>query len=601
MLIQLHPFMEIYRRLLAYLKPYRTRLAVAALSSFFYTIAHSLVSVTVFIVLNGLQNRNYVVINHLPKLTWLEKFHLPVPHVSSIQFSTSLVPFIVVGVFLLRGIFEYISRYQMSVVGLRAVRKIRDDLYTHLVQLSMRFYSKGRTGELMSRAMNDVGVVQSSVTDDLVDLLRQPLVILFQIPLVFFWGGPLALIPLAIFPTVLFPIVYLGRKLRRTQRRIQEQLANINSKMQEAFTGISVVKAFNMERYEIRKFEGIHKNVFNFLKRALRITIIQKPLIEVIGAVGIAFAIWYGMRVLPFDRFASFLTVLLLFYEPLKKLSKVNVSIQQSVAAGIRIFELMDEPLEIESLTDGIKLERDIKTISYRDLWFAYEPEKFVLKEINLTVRSGEVIAIVGTSGAGKTTFVNLLLRFYDPTQGTIVINDRDIRDYELHSLRDKIGIVNQETFLFNASVFENIAYGRLEASLEDVTKAAKTAFADEFIRKLPKGYGTIIGERGVMLSGGQRQRLSIARALLKNPPILVLDEATSQLDTESERQVQEALELLMTGRTVFVIAHRLSTIQNADRIIVLDGGRLVQSGTNESLLREGGIYKRLYDLQFNV
>jgi len=593
--------MEIYKRLLTYLKPYRARLFVAAVCTFFYTIAHSLVSVTVFIVLNGLQNRDYVVIGGLQKLKWLEKLHLPAPHIPTIQFSTHFVPLVVVAVFLLRGIFEYSSRYQMSVVGLRAVRKIRDDLYAHLVRLSMSFYSKGRTGELMSRAMNDVGVVQSSVTDDLVDLLRQPLIILFQIPLVFFWGGPLALIALIIFPTVLIPIVYLGRKLRKIQRRIQEQIANINSEMQEAFTGMSVVKAFNMEQYEVRKFEGIHKNVFNFLKRALRITIIQKPLIEVIGAIGIAFAIWYGMRVLPFDRFASFLTVLFLFYEPLKKLSKVNVSIQQSVAAGVRIFELMDEPLEIQSRTDGIKLGRDIKTVSYRDLWFAYEPDKYVLKKISLTVRSGEVNAIVGTSGAGKTTFVNLLLRFYDPVQGAIMIDDHDIRDCTLYSLRDKIGIVNQETFLFNASIFENIAYGRLEASLEDVKKAAEAAFADEFIRKLPKGYGTVIGERGVTLSGGQRQRLSIARALLKNPPILVLDEATSQLDTESERQVQEALELLMTGRTVFVIAHRLSTIQNADRIIVLDGGRLVQSGTNESLLREGGIYKRLYDLQFNV
>ena len=593
--------MEIYKRLLAYLKPYRTRLVVASVCTLFYTLAHSLVSVTVFIVLNGLQNRDYVVINNLPKLTWLAKLHLGTPDISTLQFPAYLVPFVVVAVFLLRGIFEYISRYQMTVVGLRAVRKIRDDLYAHLVRLSMSFYSKGRTGELMSRAMNDVAIVQSSVTDDLVDLIRQPLITLLQIPLVFFWGGPLALIALVIFPAVLLPVVYLGRKLRKTHRRIQEQIADINSEMQETFTGMNVVKAFNMEQYEIRKFEGIHKNVFDFLKRAVRITVVQKPLIEVIGAVGIAFAIWYGMRLIPFDRFASFLTTLFLFYEPLKKLSKVNSSLQQSVAAGTRIFELMDEPVAIQNRANAVQLGRDIKTIGYRDVWFAYEPEKYVLKGIDLRVRMGEVIAIVGTSGAGKTSFVNLLLRFYDVTKGAISINDRDIRDYDLHSLRDKIGLVTQETFLFNASVFENIAYGRMNASLEEVKKTAEAAFADKFIHALPKGYSTIIGERGVTLSGGQRQRLSIARALLKNPPILILDEATSQLDTESERQVQEALERLMAGRTVFVIAHRLSTIQNADRIIVLDGGRLVQSGTNESLLREGGIYKRLYDLQFNV
>ncbi|OGW87920.1 MAG: hypothetical protein A3A81_08520 [Omnitrophica bacterium RIFCSPLOWO2_01_FULL_45_10b] len=593
--------MQIYKRLLAYLHPYRMRLALAGLCTLLYTIAHSLVSVTVFIVLNGLQNRDHVVINNLPKLSLLEKLHLSGPEATAIQFPTQYVPFVVVGVFLIRGVFEYVSRYQMSVVGLRAVRKIRDELYAHLVRLSSSFYSKGRTGELMSRTMHDVNVIQSGVTDVFIDLVKQPLVILFQIPLVFFWGGQLALIALSIFPVVTIPIIFLGRQLRKTEKKIQEQVANIHSEMQETFSGINVVKAFNMERYEIRKFEGIHKNVFGFLKRSLRIMIIQRPLIEVIGAVGIAFAIWYGMRILPLDRFASFLTTLFLFYEPLKKMSKANASLQQAVAAGARIFELMDIKPDIQNRPNPVNLTRDIKTVAYEDMSLAYEPGKYVLQNVNFKVHSGEIIAIVGTSGAGKTSLVNLLLRLYDPSLGRVVINDIDVRDYDLHSLRDQIGLVTQETFLFNATALENIAYGRLEASFEEVKKAAQVAFADEFIRVLPQGYSTVIGERGVTLSGGQRQRLSIARALLKNPPILILDEATSQLDTESERQVQNALELLMQGRTVFVIAHRLSTIQNADRIIVLDRGHLVQSGTNESLLKEGGVYKRLYDLQFNV
>lgn len=593
--------MEIYRRLMSYLKPYQGRLILAGACTLCYTLAHSLVSVTVFMVLNGLQNRDFVVISNLPDLSWLQKFHLPTAELSTIQFSTRLVPFVVIAVFLIRGLFEYVSRYQMSAVGLRAVRKIRDGLYAHLVRLPMSFYTKGRTGELMSRTMHDVGVVQAGVTDVFVDLVKQPLVILFQIPLVFFWGGRFALFALATFPIVIIPVVFLGRQLRKTERKIQEQVANIHSEMQESFTGMNVVKAFNMERYEVRKFEGLSKNVFNFLKSASRITIVQRPLIEVIGAVGIAFAIWYGMRVLPLDRFASFLTTLFLFYEPLKKLSKVNSSLQQSVAAGTRIFELMDERPEIELSQGTLQLTREIRTVRYDHVSFAYEPDKEVLTGIDFTVRAGEIIAIVGTSGAGKTSLVNLLLRFYDPSRGSIVIDDIDIRTYALRSLRDKIGLVTQETFLFNASAFENIAYGRLDASFEEVIQAAKAAYADEFIRLLPKGYGTIIGERGVMLSGGQRQRLSIARALLKNPPILILDEATSQLDTESERQVQKALESLMVGRTVFVIAHRLSTIQNADRIIVLERGQLVQSGTNESLLREAGVYKRLYDLQFNL
>ncbi len=593
--------MNIYKRLLGYVKPYRSRLMFAFVCTLLYTFAHSLVSVTVFIVLNGLQNRNYVTLPPIPKSELLNLLHLDFLSGHHIQFSTNFVPFIFIFVFLFRGIFEYISRYQMSVVGLRAVRKIRDDLYAHLVRLSMRFYSKGRTGELMSRTMNDVNVIQAGVTDVFVDLVKQPLIILFQIPLVFFWGGPLALTALTIFPLVLFPLVYLGRQLRKTQRKVQEQLANINSEMQETFSGMNVVKAFNMEEYEIRKFEGIHKHVFDFLKRTLRITIVQRPLIEVIGAVATSFAIWYGMRVLPLDRFASFVTTLFLFYDPLKRLSNANSSLQQAVAAGVRIFELMDEPLEIGQRQSAVKLSREIKTIRYDHVFLEYEPGKQVLKNLDFNVNAGDVIALVGTSGAGKTSLVNLLLRFYEPTQGSVLINGTDIRDYDVHSLRDRIGIVTQETFLFNATVFENIAYGRLNATLEEVKKAAEAAFADEFVKLLPQGYSTVIGERGVTLSGGQRQRLSIARALLKNPPILILDEATSQLDTESERQVQTALERLMSGRTVFAIAHRLSTIQNADKILVLDQGRLIQSGTNETLLREGGIYKRLYDLQFNV
>lgn len=594
--------MNVYKRLIAYLKPYRGRLILAGLCTVLYTLAHSLVSVTVFIVLNGLQNKDHVAIgSNMSNTSWLNQFNFFNFNIPTIQFPTSLVPIVVVGVFLIRGLFEYISRYQISVVGLRAVRKIRDDLYSHLVQLSMGFYSKGRTGELMSRTMHDVGVIQAGVTDVFVDLIKQPLVILFQIPLLFFWGGQFALVALLIFPTVLFPLVYLGRKLRQTEKRIQEQVANIHSEMQETFSGMNVVKAFNMERYEVRKFEGIHKNVFNFLKHSMKITIIQRPLIEVIGAVGIAFAIWYGMRILPLDRFASFLTTLFLFYEPIKKLSKANSSVQQAVAAGSRIFELMDIQPEIKPQAGASKLSRQIKTIDFNDVFLAYERGKNVLSDIHLTVRAGEVIALVGTSGAGKTSLVNLLLRFYDPTKGSILINGVDIRDYNLYSLRDKIGLVTQETFLFNATIFENIAYGRLNAPFEEVKQAAEAAFADEFINLLPQGFNTIIGERGVTLSGGQRQRLSIARALLKNPPILILDEATSQLDTESERQVQKALERLMAGRTVFCIAHRLSTIQNADRILVLDEGRLVQSGTNDTLLKEGGVYKRLHQLQFHV
>lgn len=593
--------MGIYTRLLSYLKPHRGRLMFAAVCMFGYTVAHSLVSVTVFIVLNGIQTQDRVVIDDLPKLNWFEKLHLPTLDLPSIEFSTTWVPFIVVSVFLIRGLFEYVSRYQMSVVGLRVVRKIRDQLYAHLAQLSMSFYSKGRTGDLMSRTVQDVSVLQAGVTDVLVDIVRQPLVILFQIPLVFYWGGPLAFIALIVFPAVLVPIIFLGRRLRTIQRKIQEQIADINSQMQETLSGASVVKAFNMEHFEIRKFEAINRKVFNFLKRAVVITTGQRPLIEVMGAVAIAFAIWYGIRILPLDRFASFLTCLFLFYEPLKRLSKANATIQQSVGAGSRIFELLHEKPQIQNRPAAIPLDGSIDSIEFSEVSLVYERGVEALHEVDFSVRADEIVAIVGTSGAGKTSLVNLLPRFYDPTRGAVKINGVDIRSYEMESLRARIGIVTQDTFLFNTTVYENIAYGRMGATLEQIKEAARAAFADDFIGALPKGYGTVIGERGVTLSGGQRQRLAIARALLKNPPILILDEATSQLDTESEREVQRALERLMANRTVLVIAHRLSTIQNADRILVLERGRLIQSGTNDSLLKEGGMYKRLYDLQFNI
>ena len=593
--------MEVYKRLLSYVRPFAGRFALAVLCTLGYAFAHSLVSFSVFMVLNGIQNQDRVVIGNLPNPGWLDTLYLPSFQLQSVELSTTYVPFIVVGVFLVRSFFEYVSRYQMSMVGLRVIRNIRDQLYAHLIRLSMNFYSKGKIGDLMSRTIEDVNVVQAGVTDVLIDLVQQPIVLIFQIALVFFWGGPLALIAVVVFPTVLIPLILFGRKLRKIQRNAQEQIAEINSQMQETFSGINVVKAFNMEQYEVRKFQGINKKVFNFLRRAVVITTGQRPLIEVMGAVAMAFSIWYGIRIMPLDRFASFLTCLFLLYEPLKKLSKVNASIQQAMGAGERIVELMNESPQIQSPSDAKMLDRKISSIEFSKVSLAYARGTKVLQNVSFSVKANEIIAIVGTSGAGKTSLVNLIPRFYDPIEGAVKINGVDIRDYDLRSLRAKIGIVTQDTFLFNTTVFENIAYGRLDASFEEVKQASKVAFADEFIHSLPKGFNTVIGERGVTLSGGQRQRLSIARALLKNPPILILDEATSQLDTESEREVQRALERLIADRTVFVIAHRLSTIQNADRILVLEDGKLIQAGTNESLLKQGGVYKRLYDLQFNV
>jgi len=585
--------MDIYKRLLQYIRPHKGRLIQAIIASQGYALCSALLSATLYLIINGLQNRKEVVIDNIPHVPWLMNLH--------IRFPAYWIPFILVGIFFLRSSCEYISKYQMGNVGIRAIRKVRDDLYAHLVHLSHDFYSRGRTGDYISRILNDVGSIQGSITDVVSDLVKQPFVILYNIPMVFIWGGRYAMFAMIIFPLVAIPIILLGKSLRRTTKKMQERSADITAFIGETLNGIQVVKAFNREDQEIRKFEDINRSVFDFFKRTIRITLIQRPLIEVMGSVGAGLAVWFALDNLPPDRFGAFVISLFVFYEPLKTMSKVNSTIQQSIAAGARIFEIIDSEPAIQNKPGALDLREKVRDVVYDQVSFTYETGKPVLKEINLSVKAGQVVAFVGMSGSGKTTLVNLLPRFYDPIAGAIRINGHDIRDLTLISLRDLIGIVNQETVLFNMTVRENIAYGDPDASLERVRAAAKAAYADHFIEAMPQGYDTPLGDRGLKLSGGQRQRLSIARALLKDPQILIFDEATSHLDTESEREVQKALENAMQGRTVFVIAHRLSTIQSADRVIVMEDGRIIQEGTSVDLLKSSGTYKRLHDLQFNV
>ena len=583
--------MGIYRRLLAYVWPYRGRLALATLSMLGVSLANALISATVYVTLNGLQNRTRVIIDNIPHVTFFPR----------LEFPAYWIPVIIVAVFALHSVFDYLSKYQMASVGIRAIRQIRDDLYSHLMRLDMDFYTRGRTGDMISRILNDVGNIQGGVTDVFVDLIQQPMTILFNIPMVFLWVGPYAIFAILVFPLATVPIIFLGRRLRRITRSMQERASDITSTMGETLSGIHIVKAFSQEDYEIRRFQEINHSVSNFFKKSIKTTTIQRPLIEMMGAIGTAFAVWFALQHLPADRFGAFVGSLFIFYEPLKKISKVNSTIQQSVASGHRIFEVLDAQPTIVEDPKGVRIDHEISHIRYEHVLFRYEPERMVLSDIHFQVERSELLAIVGPSGAGKTTLVNLLLRFYDPTQGAVKIDGIDLREINLRSLRKQIGVVSQETVLFNASVAENIAYGSAKTTQEEIRRAAEAAYADGFIQAFPKGYDTVVGERGVKLSGGERQRLAIARAILRNPPILILDEATSHLDTESEREVQRALEYLMEGRTVFVIAHRLSTIQRATKILVLDEGRIVQMGTNESLLKEGGVYKRLYDLQFNL
>ena len=583
--------MDIYKRLLNYIKPYKARLVSAVLCMLGFSLASSLVSILPYLVINALQHKKEVVVDNLPHLGFIPHFSFP----------AFWVPVLIIAVFILRGIFDYISNYQMASIGIRAVRQMRDDLYCHLVHLSSDFYSKGRTGDFLSRILNDVGQIQGAVTDVVVDLVKQPLVVLFNIPWVFVWGGPSAAFALFIFPLVAIPITLLGKNLRRTTRKMQERSADITAFIGETLAGISIVKSFNREDREDQKFRQINKSVFEFFKKTIRITLVQRPLVEIMGAVGTAFAVWFGLKNLPPDRFVAFVGSLFIFFEPLKKISKVNSTIQQSIAAGTRIFEILDAPVTIRNRPAAVDFREEIREVSYDGVSFGYERGKEVLHGVSFAVQRGEAAAIVGISGSGKTTLVNLLVRFYDPAAGAVRLNGEDIRNFTVESLRDRVGIVPQETILFNATVAENIAYGRPDASLEEIRRAAEAAYADHFIGLMPQGYHTPLGERGLKLSGGQRQRLAIARALLKDPAILIFDEATSHLDTESEREVQYALENAMRGRTVFMIAHRLSTIQRADRIIVMENGKVIQQGTSESLLREGGTYKKLYDLQFNL
>jgi len=562
----------------------------------FFALFQASVSAAMYVTINGLLDREKISFESLNHIPFLQDLTFPI----------IFMPLFLGGVFLLRGIFDFIANLFVTVVGLKAVRNIRDDIYEHLHFLSLDFFSKGRTGDLMSRTINDVNHVQGAITDVLVDLVKSPATIVFNIFWVYVFGGLPGLLAVVVLPFLAIPVIILGRKVRKFTRRSQESIADVTSIFHEAITGIRVVKSFNQEKAEVGRFKRINHRVFRYLKRQAIATLVQGPIVEIVGGIAAAVGLWFALHHLPPDRFVGYLTTLYVFYEPIKKLGKVNSQIQRAIASGDRIFEIIDTPPSIQSLPSATTFDDQVEEITYENVGFHYlKPDEegvlFAIKHVNFKVQAGEIIAFVGSSGSGKTTLVNLLPRFYDATSGTIRLNERDIRSITLESLRDKIGIVTQDIVLFNDTVSSNIAYGKPEASPEEIIKAARIAHAHDFILRLEKGYDTVVGEKGIQLSGGQRQRLTIARAILKNPPILILDEATSSLDTESEREVQRAIDESMAGRTVLVIAHRLSTVQNATKIVVMDHGQIIQAGTHEALLNTSGHYKRLYELQFNV
>ncbi len=515
------------------------------------------------------------------------------------------VPLLFVIVFLLRSSSDFVSGYSFQHIGLGVTTDIRNDLYRRILSQSSRFHAEHPSGELVARVINDVAMMQSAVSNRLLDLFQQSLTLVVLLGLLLSTHFQLALICLVVAPIMLYPIVRFGSGMRKTSHRSQERMADLASLMNEGIRGHRVVKAFGMERFELGRFEVATRRHLRTNLRAQLLASVSGPVVESLAVVGAAALLIYAGRAirageLTAPELIKFLTTALMMYDPIRKLNKVNLVLQEALAAGQRAVSLLAIPDEVQEKPDARTIRSVTDRIRFEGVEFAYQ-DRPVLVHLDLEIRRGELVALVGPSGAGKSTLVNLLPRFFDPVAGKVTLDGIDLRDLKLSSLRALIGIVTQDTLLFNDTVRNNIAYGRSDLPIERVRAAATAAYADEFILEMPRGYDTVIGEGGMRLSGGQRQRLAIARALLKDAPILILDEATSHLDTESEVWVQKALYNLMEGRTTLVIAHRLSTVTKADRIIVLEGGRIVEEGSHAELLAHGGSYKRLYDLQFQA
>jgi len=505
-------------------------------------------------------------------------------------------------IYFLKGLFSFGQEYLMAYVAQKVIFDLRSRLWKHLSRLSLTFFTREKVGNILSRLTNDISLIEQTLTYAVTDLVIRSVTVMGIIAFIFYINWELSLVSMSILPLTAFLIEKYGRRMRSLGRQIQDSLSNLTSIASEVIGAMKVVKAFATSEREVERFEEANVRSLKASLRGAKLRAILSPTVEMVAASSTIFLLWYGGREVIGGRLTpgelvAFLGYVAMIVTPLKGLSNVFARFQQALSAMDRIFEVMELPVEVSEDEGAIDIPDIRGEVVFERVSFSYQGEP-VLRDINLKVKPGEVIGIVGPSGAGKSTLVDLIPRFYDPTEGTIYIDGIDIRKIKLDALRKKIGIVSQETILFATTIRENIAYGKPDASFEEIVESAKIANAHDFIMRLPNGYDTVVGERGVTLSGGERQRIAIARAILGNPKILIFDEATSALDSESEREVQGALEKVMRGKTTFFVAHRLSTLRCADRIIVLNDGRIVEEGTHEELLKKRGLYWRLYILQ---